>query len=249
VTKPVRDFYYCTYVIICTGDGHPGYPWCALPCKGLFPWTTQQIGNRGGSFRAVEYIALNNPATALDLTPTDSHLEAARVGEHAALPVDEAVQAPQLRNHLRRGPVLQVVGVSQDDVAVNVRQLLTCQRLHRTCTLKLSRYLTRRQWNAGKCTLPGVRANEHEDSKLVAVCILLYTVKIHAGSCVRKALLEMGSLPRGEGGGSLPWVPTGMNMGVSAAKWGRVMIEVLARPCCATTCAQCWLHYHTIWCQ
>ena len=34
---------------------------------------------------------------------------------------------------------------------------------------------------------------------------------------------------------SAPWVPTGMNMGVSASKWGNVNLDALARPCLAST--------------
>ena len=32
-----------------------------------------------------------------------------------------------------------------------------------------------------------------------------------------------------------PWVPTGMNMGVSQGPWGRVILAVRARPLCAKT--------------
>ena len=35
--------------------------------------------------------------------------------------------------------------------------------------------------------------------------------------------------------GCIPCVPTGMNMGVSAVKWGSVILDALALPCVAST--------------
>jgi hypothetical protein len=47
----------------------------------------------------------------------------------APRPVDESVQASQRGHQLAAGPVLQVVGVAQDDVAVQLLQLRRGQAL------------------------------------------------------------------------------------------------------------------------
>lgn len=57
------------------------------------------------------------------------HLEAAAVRQHAARPVYEAVQAAHRRDEVRAGVVAEVVGVAQDDVAVQLLQLLGGQAL------------------------------------------------------------------------------------------------------------------------
>jgi len=61
------------------------------------------------------------------------YLEASRVCEHASLPIDEAVQASHLGHNVRAWAILQVVGVPQDDVTVQIHQLLARQSLHSPC--------------------------------------------------------------------------------------------------------------------
>lgn len=61
------------------------------------------------------------------------YLEAARVSKHPPGPVDEFVQAAQISDQIRAWSLLQMVGVSQDDVAIQIYELLTSQSLHCSC--------------------------------------------------------------------------------------------------------------------
>ena len=67
-------------------------------------------------------------------TQARTHLEASRVCKHPTLPVDEAMQAPQVGHQLWARLVGQVVCVAQNDVAVQVLQLLASEPLHAACT-------------------------------------------------------------------------------------------------------------------
>jgi hypothetical protein len=57
-------------------------------------------------------------------------LEAARVGEHRAGPVLEAVQPAEARDQLVARLEVQVVGVAQDDLRAVRQQLVGAERLH-----------------------------------------------------------------------------------------------------------------------
>ncbi len=59
-----------------------------------------------------------------------TNLEAPGVCQHAARPVDELVEAPHVRDQFGARALLQVIGVHQDDMAIQVQQLLACQALH-----------------------------------------------------------------------------------------------------------------------
>ena len=50
-------------------------------------------------------------------------LEAARVGEHRALPAHEAVQAAVRGDHLEAGAQPQVIGVAEDDARADAFEL------------------------------------------------------------------------------------------------------------------------------
>src|SRR5712691_8605233 len=58
-------------------------------------------------------------------------LEAARVGEDRSGPAHEAVEPAQLRDQLRPRAQQQVVGVAEDDLRADVRQVVGSDRLHR----------------------------------------------------------------------------------------------------------------------
>ena len=57
------------------------------------------------------------------------HLKAPGVRQHAARPVDEAVKASHFSNEVRSGPELKMVGIAEDNVAVEIFQLFAREPL------------------------------------------------------------------------------------------------------------------------
>ena len=103
--------------------GHVGAE-CPLDLHGRFG------SDRAG--RAIDVADELDPVL-LDLPESleGKHLEAARVGEHRAVPGGEAVEPAQRLYHRLAGPEMQMIGVAQDDLRAGPEYLVRMQPAHR----------------------------------------------------------------------------------------------------------------------